>query len=124
MAGIRLHGTGQAVRVAPDGRQASTAAPITLDEEEIGAVRLERPGPLLLDRLATAAAAVVERYGPDHHGRPRAQQGFAAGLPVRVAAVRSRFPLAQVGLPGPPGKAALLAEVGALATTIDPAAAM
>jgi hypothetical protein len=39
-------------------------------KEEIGTVWLERPGPpgrlddLLLDRLAIAAAAVVERYGP------------------------------------------------------------
>src|SRR4029450_11897849 len=72
VAGIRLHGTGRAIRVGPDGRPApapappaSTMAPITLDEEEIGTVWLERPGPpgpldqLLLDRLAIAAAAVV-----------------------------------------------------------------
>jgi hypothetical protein len=77
VAGIRLHGTGQAVRLAPDGKAtsvrplpASTTVPITLDDEEIGAVWLERPdapGPLdevLLDRLAIAVAAVVERYGP------------------------------------------------------------
>ena len=77
VAGIRLHGTGQAIRVSPDGRQASpppapvcATVPVTLDEEEIGTVWLERPGPpgrldeLLLDRLAIAAAAVVERYGP------------------------------------------------------------
>lgn len=122
VAGIRLHGTGQAIRAAPDGRRASTAAPITLDEEEIGAVRLERPGPLdevLLDRLAIAAAAVVERYGPARTtmtdpalvelviSADGGDLGFAAGLPVRVAAVRSQLPLGQVGrsdLPGPPGQ--------------------
>jgi hypothetical protein len=77
VAGIRLHGTGQAVRFSPDGKEASappppssTAALITLDEEEIGTVWLERPGtpgPLdevLLDRLAIAVATVVEKYGP------------------------------------------------------------
>ncbi len=77
VAGIRLHGTGRAIRVSPDGRQApalpssaSTATPLTSDDEEIGTVWLERPGPagplddVLLDRLAIAAAAVVERYGP------------------------------------------------------------
>jgi PucR C-terminal helix-turn-helix domain len=77
VAGIRLHGTGQAIRVSPDGRQASApsapssaTAPVTLDEEEIGTAWLERPGApgpldqLLLDRFAIAAAAVVERYGP------------------------------------------------------------
>src|SRR5258707_123839 len=52
------------------GAPASTTTPITLDDEAIGTVWLERPaapGPLdqlLLDRLAIAAAAVVERYGP------------------------------------------------------------
>ena len=69
VAGIRLHGTGRVIRVAPGGRQApapqppaSTSAPITLDEEEIGTVWLERPGPpsplddVVLDRLAIAAA--------------------------------------------------------------------
>jgi hypothetical protein len=52
VAGLRLHGTGQAIRFAPDGRQASTppapastTVPITLDEEEIGAAWLERSGP-------------------------------------------------------------------------------
>jgi PucR C-terminal helix-turn-helix domain len=159
VAGIRLHGTGRAIRVSPDGRQASappppasTMAPITLDEEEIGTVWLERPGPpvpldeLLLDRLAIAAAAVVERYGParttmadpalielvissdsDEAARARALRllGFAADLPVRVIAVRSQLPLDQVaGLvcPARPVKAAPLADVGViLATTIDPA---
>src|ERR1700754_2362988 len=77
VAGIRLRGTGRAIRVSPDGTEtsppaapASTTAPITLDEEEIGTVWLERPGPpspldeVVLDRLAIAAAAVIEKYGP------------------------------------------------------------
>jgi hypothetical protein len=79
VTGLRLHGTGRAIRSSPDGRPApappppastTTTAPITLDEEEIGTVWLERPGPpgplddLLLDRVAIAAAAVLERYGP------------------------------------------------------------
>ncbi len=159
VAGIRLHGTGRAIRVSPDGREtsappspASTTAPITLDEEEIGTVWLERPGPagrldeLLLERLAIAAAAVVERYGParttmadpalvelvissdsDEAARARALRllGFAAGLPVRVAAVRSQLPLDRVAAlvcPARPVKAAPLADVGViLATTLDPA---
>lgn len=158
VAGARLHGTNQVIRVSPDGAQAPTSppapsstAPITLDEEEIGTVWLERPGspnPLdvvLLDRLAIAAAAVVERYGParttmadpalvevvissgsDEAARARALRllGFAANLPVRVAAVRSQLPLGQVGglvCPGCLVKAAPLADVGViLATTIDP----
>ncbi|MFC9684024.1 PucR family transcriptional regulator [Streptomyces sp. NPDC056948] len=156
-AGIRLHGTGRAIRVSPDGRDvsappaaASTTVPITLDEEEIGTVWLERPGtplPLddvLLDRLALAAAAVVERYGParttmadpalvelavssdcDEAGRARALRllGFAADLPVCVVAVRSRLPLDRIGgllCPSRPVKAAPLADVGViLATTVD-----
>lgn len=159
MAGIRLHGTGRTIRVSPDGRElsdpppaASTTAPITLDEEEIGTVWLERsgaPGPLdelLLDRLAIAAAAVAERYGParttmadpalvelvissdsDDAARARALRllGFAADLPVRVVAVRSRLPLDQVAgavCPARPVKAAPVADVGViLATTVDPA---
>jgi hypothetical protein len=159
VAGIRLHGTGRTIRVGPDGRPApapqppaSTTAPITLDEEEIGTVWLERPSPpgpldqLLLDRLAIAAAAVVERYGParttmadpalvelaisadsDQAARARALRllGFPADLPVRVAAVRSRLPLDQVGglvCPARPVKAAPLADVGViLATTLEPA---
>jgi PucR-like helix-turn-helix protein len=159
VAGIRLHGTGEAIRASPDGRpasapppSASTTAPITLDEEEIGTVWLERtrpPSPLddvLLDRLAIAAAAVVERYGParttmadpalvelvissdsDEAGRARALRllGFPAHLPVRVAAVRSQLPLDQVGglvCPARLVKAAPLADVGVLlATTMDPA---
>ena len=163
VTGIRLHGTGRTIRVSPDGRQAlaappsasttaSSTVPITLDEEEIGTVWLERPGPpgpldqLLLDRLAIAAAAVLERYGParttmadpalvelaisadsDQAARARALRllGFAADLPIRVAAVRSQLPLDQVGglvCPARPVKAAPLAEVGViLATTLDPA---
>ncbi|HEX3782874.1 MAG TPA: helix-turn-helix domain-containing protein [Pseudonocardiaceae bacterium] len=160
VAGIRLHGTGRAIRRSPDGRQApdspppaSTTVPITLDEEEIGAVWLERPGTpgaldrLLLDRLAIAAASVVERYGParttmadpalvelaisseaDEAARTRALRllGFAADLPVRVVALRSPLPLDQVGgliCPARLVKAAPLADVGViLATTVDPAA--
>jgi hypothetical protein len=159
VAGIRLHGTKRVIRVSSDGGKASapqpaasTTASITLDEEEIGTVWLERPGPprpldqLLVDRLAIAAAAVVERYGPAHTtmadpalvelaisaasdeaARTRALRllGFAADLPVRVIAVRSRVPLDQVGnlvCPARPVKAAQLGDVGViLATTIDPA---
>jgi hypothetical protein len=115
-------------------------------------VWLERPGPpgpldeLLLDRLAIAVAAVVDKYGParttmadpalvelaisagsDEAARARALRllGFAVGLPVRVAALRSQLPLDQVaGLVCPARlvKAAPLAGVGViLATTIDPA---
>ncbi|SPL97411.1 unnamed protein product [[Actinomadura] parvosata subsp. kistnae] len=172
VAGVRLHGTGQVIRMAPGGTRAldpalpaSTATAITLDDEEIGTAWLERPGPpgpldeLLLDRLAIAAAAVVERYGParttmadpalvelaisaeaDEAARARALRllGFAAGLPVRVVAVRSqppldqagatrsRLPLDQVGAlicPARPVKAAPLGDTGViLATTVDPAA--
>jgi hypothetical protein len=159
VAGIRLHGTGHVIRMSPDGMTASAPAlpasaraPITLDEEEIGGVWLERPGPpfsldqLLLDRLAIAAAAVVEKYGParttmadpalvelvisadsDEAARNRALRllGFAAVVPVRVIAVRSQLPLDQVGslvCPGRPVKAASLADVGViLATCLDPA---
>ncbi|MFD7260377.1 PucR family transcriptional regulator [Streptomyces sp. NPDC059874] len=77
VAGVRLHGTGRVIRVAPDGREAvapaqpaSGTGPILLDDEEIGTVWLERagpPGPLdgaLLERFALAAAAAAERYGP------------------------------------------------------------
>jgi PucR C-terminal helix-turn-helix domain len=159
VTGIRLHGTGRTIRSSPDGRQApapppppSTTAPITLDEEPIGTVWLERPGPpgplddLLLDRLAIAAAAVVERYGParttmadpalvelvisadsDQAASARALRllGFTADLPVHLAAVRSQLPLDQVAnlvCPARPVKAAPLADVGViLATTLDPA---
>ncbi|MEU9236095.1 helix-turn-helix domain-containing protein [Streptomyces subrutilus] len=159
VAGIRLHGAGRATRVAPDGRPASappapasTTAPITLDEEEIGRVWLERPGrpnPLdevLLDRLAIAAAAVAERYGParttmadpalvelaissdgDDAARARALRllGFGAELPLHVVAVRSQLPLDRIGgliCPARAVKAAPLADVGViLATFVDPA---
>ncbi|MFJ9415870.1 helix-turn-helix domain-containing protein [Streptomyces sp. NPDC101227] len=171
VAGIGLHGTGRTIRMAPDGREApapklstspeqggppppspaSTTVPVTLDDEEIGTVWLERPGPpgaldeLLLERLSIAAAAVVERYGParttmadpalvelvissdsDEAARARALRllGFAADLPVRVVAVRSRLPLDRIGAlvcPARPVKAAPLADVGViLATTVDP----
>lgn len=160
VAGIRLHGTGRAIRVSPDGKEAatppvpaSTTAPVTLDEEEIGAVWLERPDPpvplddVVLERLALAVAAVVERYGParttmadpalvelvissdgDEAARARALRllGFAADLPVHVLAVRSPVPLDQVGglvCPARPVKAAELADGGViLATTLDRAA--
>ncbi|GGT00968.1 hypothetical protein GCM10010156_68690 [Planobispora rosea] len=168
VAGIRLSGTGRTMRFSPDGRQltdppaatpataaafpASSTAPIVLDDEEIGTVWLERPGPpntldeVLLDRLAIAAAAVVERYGParttmadpalvelvispgsDEAARARALRllGFAADLPVRVVAVRSALPLDRIGAlicPARPVKAAPLADAGVLlATTVDAA---
>jgi hypothetical protein len=159
VAGIRLHSTGRVIRMSPDGRGApspppspSTAEPIILDEEEIGAVWLERPGAprpldeLLLDRLAIAAAAVVEKYGParttmadpalvelvisadsEDAARARALRllGFAADVPIRVVAVRSQLPLDHVGrlvCPDRTVKAAPLAGVGVvLAATTDAA---
>ncbi|WP_031089436.1 PucR family transcriptional regulator [Streptomyces sp. NRRL WC-3549] len=154
VAGIRLHGAERVIRIAPDGREApgppapaSSTAPITLDEEEIGTVWLERPGPpspldeVLLDRFALAAAAGIERYGParttmadpalvelvvssdsDEAAKARALRllGFSAARPVRVVAVRSTLPLDRVaGLvcPGRPVKAALLADVGVVLAT-------
>ncbi|WP_043626694.1 PucR family transcriptional regulator [Nonomuraea candida] len=151
VTGIRLHGTGRVIRISPDGREAatppapaSTTLPIVLDDEEIGTVWLERPGPpgaldeLLLDRLAIAAAGVVERYGParttmadpalvelaissdiDEAARARALRllGFPAGLPVRVVAVRSELPLDRIGgliCPARPVKAAPIAGLGVL----------
>ncbi|UVS77320.1 CdaR family transcriptional regulator [Actinokineospora sp. UTMC 2448] len=156
VVGIRLHGAGRTVRFSPDGSAATTppspatTTPITLDDEEIGTVWLERPrGPLddlLLDRLAIAAAAVVERYGParttmadpalvelaisadDDAARVRALRllGFPADLPVRVVALRSPLPLDRVGgliCPARPVKAAPLGDVGViLAATVDAAA--
>ncbi|MET8503400.1 helix-turn-helix domain-containing protein [Streptomyces sp. NPDC004787] len=169
VTGIRLHGTGRVVRASPLGTEAtgpaaageegeaSTAVPVTLDEEEIGVVWLERSGPpnpldeVLLDRLALAVAAAVERYGParttmadpalvelavgtgtDEAARARALRllGFAAGAPLHVAAVRSAVPLDRVGAlvcPGGLVKAAVLAGPGGgtgvlLATAMDRAA--
>lgn len=158
-AGIRLSGTDRTIRMSPDGTEArtpelhaSTRAAVTLDDEEIGTVWLERPGPagsldeLVLDRLAIAVAAVVERYGPAHTtmadpalvelvissdsddaARERALRllGFRADHPVRVAAVRSQLPLDRIGgliCPARPVKAAQLADVGVvLASSIDAA---
>ncbi|MFD0375928.1 helix-turn-helix domain-containing protein [Streptomyces sp. NPDC127112] len=154
VVGLRLHGTGRVVRVTPDGRPAptpsapaSTTAPITLDEEEIGTVWLERPGPpgpldeVLLDRLALAAAGAVERYGParttmadpalvelaispdtDETDRARALRllGFPAGAPLRVLAVRTRLPLdraAALVCHAGPVKAALVNDVGVILAT-------
>ncbi|MFD8496642.1 helix-turn-helix domain-containing protein [Amycolatopsis sp. NPDC059657] len=158
VAAIRLHGTGRVIRMSPDGREAtstltaSTTAAITLDEEEIGTVWLERSGAaggldeVLLERLAIAAAAVVERYGParttmadpallelvitadcDDAARDRALRllGFAAELPVHVVTVRAGAPLDRVAAlicPARPVKAASVADVGViLATTVDAA---
>ncbi len=149
VAGIRLDGTGRVIRFAPDGREvaspppvASLTLPITLDEEEIGSVWLERTGSsraldeLLLDRLAITTAAVVERYGParttmadpalvelvisagtDAAARDRALRllGFPADLPVRVIALRSQLPLDRIGsliCPARPVKAATVGDVG------------
>ncbi|MCX2181017.1 helix-turn-helix domain-containing protein [Streptomyces sp. SKN60] len=147
VAGIRLHGSGRAIRFSPLGTEAgagvqtaSTTAPVLLDEEEIGSVWLERAGAphqldeILLDRLAIAVAAAVERYGParttmadpalvelavaagtDEVARARALRllGFAAGAPLHVVAVRSAtVPLDRVGsgiCPGGLVKAASLA---------------
>ncbi|MFK0213184.1 helix-turn-helix domain-containing protein [Streptomyces sp. NPDC090298] len=151
VAGIRLHGSGRSTRVSPHGTAAATPAvpastevAVTLDEEEIGTVWLERPGPphpldeVLLDRFALAAAGAAERYGParttmadpalvelvisrgtDDAARARALRllGFAPGLPVHVVAVRTRLPLDRVGAlvcPSRPVKAAPLADVGVL----------
>ncbi|MFD0370583.1 helix-turn-helix domain-containing protein [Streptomyces sp. NPDC127114] len=154
VTGIRVHGTGRAVRVSPLGTEAdapappapappaSTTVPVTLDEEEIGEVWLERPGPpnaldeVLLDRLAIAVAAAVERYGParttmadpalvelavapttDPAARARALRllGFAPGRPVQAVAVRSGLPLDRIGAricPAGLVKAAVLAAPG------------
>lgn len=154
VAGIQLHGTGRTLRASPDGQDAtgppmpaSITVPITLDEEEIGTVWLERPGPqaaldeAMLDRFAIAVAAAVERYGPsrttmadpalvelvisstsDEAARSRALRllGFAPDLPVRVLAVRSQLPLDQVSsriCPTHLAKAATLADVGVILAT-------
>jgi hypothetical protein len=154
VAGIRLHSTGLAQRVSPDGRvvsappsPASTTAPITLDDEEIGTVWLERPGPPgpLDDRRGGEGEPleqhVVERYGParttmadpalvelvissdsDDPARARALRllGFPADLPVRVVAVRSPVPLDRLGglvCPTRLVKVAPLADVGVVLAT-------
>ncbi|MBB5855555.1 PucR family transcriptional regulator [Amycolatopsis umgeniensis] len=153
VAGIRLHGTGRTIRMAPDGREAAPPASasittaITLDDEEIGTVWLEReggPGALdeaVLDRLAIAVATVVERYGParttmadpalvelvisaasDDAARNRALRllGFPADPPVFVVAVRSEIPLEKIGgllCPARPVKAAPLTDVGIILAT-------
>jgi PucR C-terminal helix-turn-helix domain len=160
VAGIRLRATDRAIRMSPNGGEAtgpeqpvSTTAAVTLDDEEIGSVWLERKGPvgaldqLLLERLAIAVAAVIERYGPAHTtmadpalvelaissdcddaARDRALRllGFAAGVPIHVVAVRSKLPLDRIGgliCPGRPVKAAQLADVGVVvASRVDPAA--
>jgi hypothetical protein len=128
VAGIRLHSTGKVIRMSPSGTEAAAAipmssrTPITLDDEEIGEVWLERAeaGPLdevLLDRLAIAVAAVVERYGParttmadpalvelvisadsDEAGRARALRllGFAPDQRIHVAAVCADQPLDRI----------------------------
>ncbi|PWK86231.1 PucR-like helix-turn-helix protein [Lentzea atacamensis] len=145
VAGIRLHSTGQVIRMSPAGTEASTAqpmssrSPVTLDDEEIGEVWLERAGvanPLdevVLDRLGIAVAAVVERYGParttmadpalvelvisadsDEAGRARALRllGFAPDRPVRVAAVRTGLPLDRLAALVCPSHLVKAAEVG------------
>lgn len=160
VAGIRLHGTGRVTRFGADGREAtgagsprSTEAPVVLDGEELGAVWLERPGSprpldeLLLDRLAIAVAATVERYGParttmadpalvelvvsastDDAARERALRllGFPPDLRLHVLAVRSERPLdrlAALVCPERPAKAAPVGGVGVvLAAAVDPAA--
>ncbi|MFJ3877798.1 helix-turn-helix domain-containing protein [Streptomyces sp. NPDC090077] len=159
VAGIRLYGTGRTIRVSSGGGElpagsapGSGRVAVVLDEEEIGSVWLERPGPagpldeVLLERLAIAVAAAVERYGParttmadpalvelvigtgtDEAARARALRllGFAAGRPVRVAAVRSDgLPLDRVGglvCPGRPVKGAVVGGVGVvLAAAVEP----
>lgn len=153
VAGIRLHSTGKVIRMSPGGTAAaapqlpSCTTAITLDDEEIGEVWLERTGvanPLdevVLDRLALAVASVVERYGParttmadpalvelvlsadsDEAGRARALRllGFAPDQPVQVAAVSSSLPLDRVAAavcPSRPVKAAEIAGVGAVLAT-------
>ncbi|MFS8095783.1 helix-turn-helix domain-containing protein [Lentzea alba] len=154
VAGIRLHSTGQVIRMSPGGTPAaepagepSPTAVITLDDEEIGQVWLERLAPsnpldeVLLDRLAIAAASVVERYGParttmadpalvelvisadtDEAGRARALRllGFAADKPVHVAAISSDQALdrvAAVVCPSHLVKAAPVAGTGVLLAT-------
>jgi len=154
VVGMRLHGTGQVIRMAPDGTPASGPAEpascsqvVTLDDEDIGAVWLERPGTpiplddLVLDRLAIAVTSVVERYGParttmadpalvelvisgdvDDASRARALRllGFADYRPVRVVAVEPGRQLDHIGVgicPNRPVKAASLTHVGVILAT-------
>ncbi|MEV6344771.1 helix-turn-helix domain-containing protein [Actinoplanes sp. NPDC051851] len=154
VTGIRLHGSGRTLRYAPDGRPATTtpgppssAFPITLDDEEIGTAWLERASPplpldeVLLDRLAIAAATVVERHGParttmadpalvelvispdaDDPSRTRALRllGFPTGVPLHVAAVRSGLPLDRIAAalcPSRPVKAAPLTDAAVILAT-------
>ncbi|GAA3942905.1 helix-turn-helix domain-containing protein [Streptomyces gulbargensis] len=161
VTGIRLHGTGRPIRVSPLGTEATgpelpatATAPVTLDDEKIGTVWLERPGPahhlddILLDRLALAVAAAVERHGParttmadpalvelavgpttDDPTRARALRllGFPAGARLHVAAVHTPGPLDRLAAHVSPHglvKAAALdtdTPLGVLlATTLDP----
>ncbi|MGK8464642.1 PucR family transcriptional regulator [Nocardia cyriacigeorgica] len=152
--GGHLHSTGRTTRISPAGAESadspvrmSSSVPVTLDEEVIGTAWLERPGapiPLdevLLERLAIAVAAVVERYGPartimadpalvelvisaecEEAERARALRllGFAAGLRLQVLAVRSPVPLDRLSarLCGDhPVKAAQIADVGVILTS-------
>ncbi|WP_218005837.1 hypothetical protein [Actinomadura hibisca] len=107
VAGIRLHSTGRTIRFAPDGgsvsgssASVSSSAPIALDDEEIGTVWLERPGPpspldeALLDRLAIAAAGVVEKYGP-----ARTTMADPTGL-IRARLALTAWRLRRSGGPG------------------------
>ncbi|GAB2830601.1 helix-turn-helix domain-containing protein [Lentzea nigeriaca] len=144
VTGIRLHSTGQVTRMSPAGTEAGVAepvssrSPITLDDEEIGEVWLERGGvanPLdevVLDRLAIAVAGVVERYGParttmadpalvelvisassDEAGRARALRllGFTPDRPVLVAAVCAELALDRVAAAVCPSRPIKAAEV-------------
>jgi hypothetical protein len=89
-----------------------------------------RPSSRGTARITMADPALVELVissDGDEAARARALRllGFAAGLPVRIAALRSQVPLDQVGglvCPARPVKAASLGGVGIiLATTLDPA---
>jgi hypothetical protein len=88
---------------------------------------VERYGPARTTMADPALVELVISADSDQAARARALRllGFAADLPVRVAAVRSQLPLDQVGgvvCPARPVKAAPLADVGViLATTLDPA---
>ncbi|MFJ8042547.1 helix-turn-helix domain-containing protein [Kitasatospora sp. NPDC096147] len=156
VTGIRLHGTGRAVRYSPQGVEApgpagavSARAVVTLDEEEIGEVWLERSGrsgPLdgvLLERLAIAVAAVAERYGParttmadpalvelvigsdsEEAARARALRllGFRPERPLWVVAVRAAgVPLDRIGALICPGQPVKAAVVGGVGVLLSAA---